>query len=227
MLNELAYAGPEHLDETYVPGYDHKAGTDPQEDVDFLLAQGLSSDHTLIDFGAGTGAFALAIAPYCQRVIAVDVSPAMLGVLSSQIAERSISNIEVAQAGFLSYVHTGSPADFVYSRHALHHLPDLFKAIALKRMAELLRPGGTLFFRDLILSCELENVETVVERWLGNASNTPKRGWTRAELVTHMQEEYSTFSWLLEPMLEHAGFLIQQVQHDVSQVRSSYLCRRK
>ncbi|MGC4042719.1 MAG: class I SAM-dependent methyltransferase [Armatimonas sp.] len=226
MLNELAFAGPEHLDETYVPGYDHKAGTDPTEDVEFLRAQGLNASHTLIDFGAGTGAFALAIAPYCQRVIAVDVSPAMLQVLSAQIARQGISNVEVVQAGFLSYVHMGNPADFIYSRHALHHLPDFFKVVALKRVAAILRPDGTLFLRDLIISCEPEEIDSVIEGWLSKASVTPDVGWTRGELVTHLQDEYSTFSWLLEPMLEHAGFTIRQVQHDPSRVRSSYLCVR-
>jgi hypothetical protein len=29
-------------------------------------------------------------------------------------------NIECAQAGFLSYLHTGPPADAVFTRNALH-----------------------------------------------------------------------------------------------------------
>ena len=57
-LDELAHAGPEHLDPAYVAGYERKAGFDPAEDLAILQAQGLSADSTLIDFGCGTGALA-------------------------------------------------------------------------------------------------------------------------------------------------------------------------
>lgn len=32
-LDELAHAGDEHLDANYVPGYDRKAGTNPNDDL--------------------------------------------------------------------------------------------------------------------------------------------------------------------------------------------------
>src|SRR5687767_7343183 len=73
-IDEVAHAGMEHFDPGYVPTYDQKAGTNPQEDLAELQGLGLSTSHTLVDLGAGTGTFALAAAPYCKRVIAVDVS---------------------------------------------------------------------------------------------------------------------------------------------------------
>lgn len=136
-LDELAHAGPEHLDPDYVATYDRKAGTDPGEDVAALRALGLGDESVLVDFGAGTGTFALAAAPYCRRVVAVDVSPAMLDILRAETARRGLSNAEVAHAGFLSYEHQGQPTDFVYSRNALHHLPDFWKGLALARVAAM------------------------------------------------------------------------------------------
>jgi hypothetical protein len=50
----------------------------------------------------------------------------------------------------LSYQHTGSPADAVFTRNALHQVPDFWKALALDRIAQLLRPGGILRLHDLI-----------------------------------------------------------------------------
>lgn len=50
--------------------------------------------------------------------------------------------IEVVEAGLLSYEHAGTLVDAVHTRNALHQLPDAFKAIALHRIARLLRPGG-------------------------------------------------------------------------------------
>lgn len=223
-LDERAHAGPEHLDPGYVLGYDRKAATDPEDDLAALLDLGLNETQTLVDLGAGTGAFALAAAPLCQRVIAVDVSPAMLTHLREKAAQRGIENIACVQSGLLSYEHQGAPADFIYSRHALHHLPDFWKAIALVRMAAMLKTGGALYLRDLIFSFEPGDAERIIERWLANAAEHAEDGWTRAELETHLREEYSTFSWLLEPMIERAGFTIQSVNHSATRVHSAYTC---
>ena len=223
-LDELAHAGSEHLDPGYVPGYDHKAGADPADDLGALRDLGLNETHTLIDLGAGTGTFALAAAPLCRRVIAVDVSPVMLAHLREKAARLGIENIECVQSGLLSYEHQGAPADFVYSRHALHHLPDFWKAIALVRIAAMLKTGGVLYLRDLVFSFEPDEAEHVIETWLASAPEHAEQGWTRAELETHLREEYSPFSWLLEPMIERAGFTIQSVNHSATRVHSAYTC---
>lgn len=221
-LDEREYAGPEHLDADYVATYDDKAQTDPREDLDLLS---IPPNATLVDIGAGTGTFAMAAAPHCDKVIAVDVSTQMLDVLRRTAAERGIDNIEVVAAGFLSYEHRGDPVDIVYSRHALHHLPDFWKALALKRIHGLLKPGGVFLQRDLIYSFDLDEADSVVESWLAGAAPSPDAGWTRAELETHLREEFSPFSWLLEPMLERAGFEIEEVTHHGS-IFSTYRCRK-
>lgn len=226
-LPELEFAGSEHLDAAYVEQYDDKALVDPTPDLNVLRALGLNDTHSLVDLGAGTGTFALAAAPLCRRVVAVDVSPVMLAVLRQRLASAGVTNVEPVQAGFLSYHHQGAPVDFVYSRHALHHLPDFWKVVALERIAAMLRPGGVLLLRDLIYSCEPGETEAVIERWLGGASTTPGVGWSRAELATHLQDEYSPYSWLLETMLSRVGFDIQAVEHAPSQVYSTYTCVRR
>lgn len=71
-------------------------------------------------------------------------------------------------AGFLGYAHAGPPADGVYSRNALHQIPDFWKALALHRIARMLRPGGVLRLRDLIYDVDFERrlygVYTCVKR---------------------------------------------------------------
>src|SRR5690348_3108856 len=151
MIDELAHAGPEHLDAAFVAGFDRKQGyPDPAEDIAALRAHGLNAESTLVDLGAGTGRLALAAAPHVRRVVAVDVSPAMLAALRGRAAEAGLANVECVQAGFLSYEHAGPPADAVYTRNALHQLPDFWKALALDRIASPLKPGGVLRLRDLI-----------------------------------------------------------------------------
>ena len=84
------------------------------------------------------------------QVTAVDISPAMLQLLRERAAAAGVANLECVQAGFLSYQHAGPPADAVYTRNALHQLPDFWKALALDRIGRMLRPGGVLRLRDLI-----------------------------------------------------------------------------
>jgi ubiquinone/menaquinone biosynthesis C-methylase UbiE len=225
-LDEVAHAGPEHLDEAYVANYNRKAGFDPTEEVGRLCSLGLDATATLVDLGAGTGALALAAAPVCRRVIAVDVSSAMLAALQGEAARRGLRNLEVVQGGFLTYTHRGPPVDFVYSRHALHQLPDFWKAIALERMAGLLRPGGVLRVRDLFFSCPLGEVREVIEAWLAGAPERPDYGWTRSELETHLRDEHSTFTWLFEPMLPQAGFEIREATYSESRIYAGYTCVR-
>ncbi len=227
MLDEPSFAGPEHLDPGYVERYDGKAGVDPAADLELLRSLGLVRESTLVDLGAGTGTFALAAAHECALVIAVDISPAMVASLQARVAEARLENVRCVEAGFLSYEHEAAPADFVYSRNALHHLPDYWKAIALHRIAAVLRPDGVLRLRDLVFSFEPADADASTGAWLDRAAENPDDGWTREELETHLRDEYSTFSWLLEPMIEHAGFVIEQAAHDPLGIYGEYVCRRR
>src|SRR6266545_4866362 len=104
MLDELAHAGPEHLDPAFVAGYDRKQGApEPTEDLAVLRGHGLDESATVVDLGAGTGQFALAAARRFRRVIAVDVSPPMVEVLRGRASAAGLSNVQVVRAGFLSY----------------------------------------------------------------------------------------------------------------------------
>jgi SAM-dependent methyltransferase len=160
-------------------------------------------------------------------VVAVDVSAEMLAVLRMKAECAEIENVECVEGGFLTYEYLGEPADFVYSRHALHHLPDFWKALALERIGAVLRPGGVFLLRDLVYSFDPSGAEQAIEAWLAAAAARPEHGWTREELETHIRDEHSTFSWLLEPMLERAGFEVQAANHDTSHIYSTYSCVKR
>jgi SAM-dependent methyltransferase len=224
MLDELAHAGPEHLDPAFVAGFDRKQGyPDPAEDLVVLREHGIGRAATVVDLGTGTGRFALAAAPLVRRVVAVDVSPAMLAVLRERAAGAGLPNVECVRGGFLSYEHTGAPADAVYTRNALHQLPDFWKALALERIASLLRPGGVLRLRDLIFDFQPAEAGAVLDDWLDDAVQDQSRGYTREDFAEHLRTEFSTFRWLLEPMLAAAGFTVITADFDGS-VYGAYTC---
>jgi SAM-dependent methyltransferase len=225
-FDEAAHAGPEHLDPAYVGGYDGKAGYDPAPDLARLRTLGLDEGSTVVDLGCGTGAFAAAAAAVCRRVVAVDVSKPMIAAAVSRVQGLGLRNVECVRAGFLTYAHRGEPADVVYSRHALHHLPDFWKAVALERIRSILRPGGVFHMRDLVYGFDPADADEVLGRWFARGSARADVGWTRAELETHVRDEYSTFTWLLEPMLERAGLRIEEAERADSRTYATYTCVR-
>jgi ubiquinone/menaquinone biosynthesis C-methylase UbiE len=226
MIDELAHAGPEHLDPDFVAGYDRKQGyPDPAEDLAVLRDHGIGRTSTVVDLGAGTGQFALAVAPEVSRVIAVDVSPVMQAVLGGRAAAAELTNIEWVQAGFLSYRHAGPPADVVFTRNALHQVPDFWKALALDRIARLLRPGGVLRVHDLIFDFQPAEADAALDAWLDQAAEDPSLGYTRDDFAEHVRTEFSTFRWLFEPMLAATGFTIVTAEFDRS-IYGTYTCVR-
>lgn len=226
-LDEIAHAGAEHLRRDYVEGFDAKSGTDFEEVVDDLVALGLDDTSTVVDLGAGTGAFAIAVAPVARRVVAADVSPAMIGLMRARIAELGFQNVDVVQAGLLSYEHEGEPADFVHSRNTFHQVPDFWKVMALRRVHEILRPDGVLHLQDLAFSFPLDTVEGSIEKWMNGATKDPARGWTAAEYAAHLRDEFSTFTWLLEEMFEQTGFQILESWFSESGIYAGYECRQR
>lgn len=225
MLDEVASAGRENLDADHVARYDVKEDAGAVEEVALLQRLGLAKDSVVIDLGAGTGQFALAVAPHCARVVAVDVSPIMLSALRGKAEAASATNVEVVQAGFLTYDYADELADLVYSRYALHHLPDAWKALALIRMRQMLRAGGLLRLWDVVYDFGPEEAEDRLEAWCATGGDGIVGQWSRAELEEHVRDEHSTFTWLLEPMIHRAGFTIEEALHSTDGVFARYLLR--
>jgi SAM-dependent methyltransferase len=227
LLDELARAGAEHVDPAAVAIYEQKADFDPEADLALLRGLGLDRASTLVDLGAATGVFALAAARVAARVVAVDVSPAMVAAMRANVASSGLRNVECVQAGLLTYEHSGAPADFVYSRNVLHHLPDFWKVMALSRIAGFLPPGGVFRLRDLVYSFEPAEAATYIDAWLARGSAAPSDGWTQSELRSHVREEHSTFGWILEPMLQRVGFELEDVRYDASKIYAEYVAIRR
>jgi ubiquinone/menaquinone biosynthesis C-methylase UbiE len=223
MLDELAHAGPEHLDDTFITGYDKKQGyPDPAEDLAAFEQHGLGPSSRVVDLGAGTGQFAIPAARRFGHVTAVDVSPAMVAAMREKASAAGLANLDFVNAGFLSYTRE-KPADGVYTRNALHQVPDFWKALSLQRIADMLRPGGVLRLRDLIYDFQPGQAIGIFDGWFTNAAADPAQGYTAADYAEHIRTEFSTFRWLLEPMLNAAGFDIVAVSFE-RHLYGAYTC---
>ena len=225
MLDELASAGRENLDAAHVERYDAKMDSRAADEVELLRSWGLDAASVVVDLGCGTGQFALATAPACRRVVAVDVSPIMRERLRLKLDAASIDNVEIAAAGYLTYEHGGDPADIVYSRFALHHLPDFWKVMALRRIRAMLRPGGIARLWDVVYSFDVVNAEERIEAWCAPFGDEVDADWARWEMEEHVRDEHSTFAWLLESMFERTGFTIEDAVYSSDQFEARYILR--
>ena len=226
VLDEVAYAGRENLDPEHVARYDNKEDADAGSEVRLLQRLGMDQGSTVVDMGAGTGQFALAAAPFCGRVVAVDVSPVMLARLRAEVGARGATNVECVEAGFVTYEHHGEPADFVYSRYALHHLPDFWKAIALTQIYALLQPGGILRLSDVVYHFDPVEAPERIEAWCATGGAHVASDWTRSELEEHVRDEHSTFTWLLEAMIAGAGFAVEDASYSPDGILAMYVLRK-
>ena len=223
--DEITSVGRENLDAGHVSRYDAKEDAHATEELRLLKELGLNRHSEVVDIGAGTGQFTLAAASACARVVAVDISPVMLAALKAKVSASGLPNIEVVQAGFLTYEHRGRQADVVYSRYALHHLPDFWKAVALGRLRQVVRPGGVLRLWDVVYNFDPVDAEARLEQWCATGGRDDGGDWSRAELEEHVRDEHSTFTWLLEPIIERSGFEIQDAVYSEDGIFASYVAR--
>ena len=223
--NELNQVGTDYSDKSEVDIYDsrHSDFRDMEaESLKILDDLWINSDHALIDFGSGTGTFAIHAARRCARVYAVDVSQAMIEHAEANAVRAGITNIEFYNAGFLTYEHQDSPVDAIVTTFAFHHLPDFWKGIALKRMNSMLKPNGQLYIHDVILEEKdaLNNIQMLID-------NLKKIGGDRLREDTekHFREEFSTYDWVMDGLLSRANFTIKTRQIKDG-VLGTYICTR-
>jgi len=228
--NEMKQVGTDYNDPAQVEVYDSQMGMlrdIKKENEDIIKTLELTNNQTLIEFGTGTGNFAIDAARHCKNVFAIDVSLHMLEFAQKKAESKGIVNIEFHNAGFLTYEHSEAPVDAVVSQLALHHLPDFWKLIALKRVFGLLKNGGKFFLKDTVYSFD-ENIQDH-EAFFNNLINIiRKAGGTQIadDLEIGIRDEYSTFGWIMEALLLRAGFTIDKKQYSEGFI-AVYLCTKE
>jgi ubiquinone/menaquinone biosynthesis C-methylase UbiE len=226
--NELKPCGVNYNSVLCAMSYDihHRKFRDFQKESEEIIALlDLKADQTVLDIGCGTGAFAIHAAERCKKVYAVDVSKAMLRCARRKAKKAKLDNIEFHHGGFLTYDHGSNPVDVIVSTVALHHLPDFWKLAGLKRLAQICRAGGKLFLSDVVFSFEIDDYENRLGQWV--KSTAEKVGPAFAgEVEIHVREEYSTFEWIMEGLLDKAGFTIEKADYR-NDFLAMYLCTRR
>ena len=108
----------------------------------------LAGDETVVDYGAGTGIYTIAVAGAVPdgRVIAVEALPQLAQMLRDKITPDLGDRLEVVQTQANVVSAPDGVADRVVMVDVLHHLYD--QPGALSEVTRLLRPGGLFVVVD-------------------------------------------------------------------------------
>lgn len=222
--DEMRHMGVDYNNLAQAQDYDrrHQKLRDYQAMADGIVqALDLRAEQTAIDMGAGTGAFALSAARRCKHIYAVDVSPAMLACARQKAAAQGISNVRFCQGGFLTYEHKAAPADALVSVAVLHHLPDFWKLVALRRLAQMVKPGGRFYLMDVVFPGTFDDYEPRLNAWVEQIRGSVGEDFA-AEAETHIRDEQSTYDWIMEGLLTRAGWRIDSAGYQG--FLATYIC---
>ena len=209
--DDLRQVGLDFSDPAEVATYDTRQGGSSDADRVLLKSLGVTGDTAMADIGCGTGLLACEAAKLARSVRAIDISVPMLAAARTRAKEHGLANIRFENAGFLTFAASGD-LDLIVSKAALHHLPDMWKAVALTRMRDALKPGGRLYLRDVAFNCAPDAIPRTVESWIG--AMTRETGYSRDEVATHVRQEHSTFGWIIARMITDAGFRLISRTHE-------------
>jgi len=209
------------IDSAVASLYDRHDNSDSRANA-ALTMLGLKPGWRVADIGCGNGVLACEAAAMGADVDAIDVSPAMLALADILARDRKVK-IRTQFAGMLSFTYQPNSYDLIVSEFALHHLPDFWKAVALSRIFNALKPGANFYLRDIVFVGMPDGLERNVEGWA--EFSIKNHEFDHESVITHMRDEYSTFSWVIERMLTDVGFQTISVDYHAP-LHGTYLLRK-
>ena len=132
------------------------------------LAPLLGRTNLALDAGTGSGGLLEVLAPFYDRVVAVDRSEAQLALARARSLARGWTNVDLVHGDIdgdaVKRALHGARADAVFAVRLLHHAPR--PADFMSKLAAHVRPGGALVVLDYGRHDD-ESMRSQADLWLG------------------------------------------------------------
>jgi ArsR family transcriptional regulator len=138
------------------------------------LAGLLDSEEVVGDLGCGTGQVSQWLAPFSERIIAVDASKEMLRAARERLSGQR--HVEIRHGSLEKLPIQNAELDVALLLLVLHHVPEPKRALA--EAARALKPGGRLLILDMLPHEREEYRQTMGHVWLGISQKQMKE-WLR------------------------------------------------
>jgi SAM-dependent methyltransferase len=151
-----------------------------------MLSNHLGPGLSVLELGCGTGYFTRELARSGADIIAIDVSPELLQIATTNCSAPNV-RYEIQNAYELSY--PDAVFDSVVGSSVLHHLEI---EGALREIYRVLKPGGTICFTE----------PNMLNPQIAMQKNVP---WVKRKLGDS-PDETAFFRWPFRRLLEEAGY---------------------
>jgi ArsR family transcriptional regulator len=140
------------------------------------LAAFADTDWIVGDLGWGTGQVSAALAPFVERVVAVDASAAMLQAARKRL--HGLDNVDLRRGELEALPIDDARLDAATLMIVLHHVPEPEKALA--EVARAVKPGGRLLVVDMLPHDREQYRQQMGHVWLGFSEDQTRRMMTDA-----------------------------------------------
>jgi ubiquinone/menaquinone biosynthesis C-methylase UbiE len=126
----------------------------------------------VLDVGTGTAQIPIEISRRRNdlRITAIDLAGHMLQVAQRNVISAGLtSQIKLEQVDAKVLPYSDGDFDAVISNSIIHHIPE--PRVAFREMVRVLRPGGTLFVRDLMRPPDRPTLEQLVAAYAADAND--------------------------------------------------------
>jgi len=180
-----------------------------------FMRAGLAKGMSVLDIGCGAGDVSFLAAAFVGpsgNVLGIDQSPESVAIATERAKAAGLDNVRF-EVGILENLQQSGPFDALVGRLILLYLKD--PAAVLKKLAQLVRPGGVIIFQEM----EMATARSVPDvplcarcgRWIVEA-------FTRAGVETSMGSRlYSIFkqAGLGEPQMICGGRVEGSAQSEI------------
>ncbi len=149
-----------------------------------------------VDIATGPGFTAFTVAPFCEKVIATDISAKMLEQVERLAAEKNLSNVTTQTADATDMPWDDQSIDLLTCRTAPHHFASI--DAFLGEVSRVLAPDGTLLLADTCTSedpvADAWHNEMEVRRDPSHIRCLSPSEWLDALERAGLQSDFHTFS---------------------------------